>query len=49
LDADKTMHNTAVMEQHVFVVFIDYRGHHRKGVAILNATQVNLKQKLWFH
>jgi len=26
------------MEQHVFLFFIDYRGHHRKGVAIYNAT-----------
>ncbi len=26
------------MEQHVFCIFIDYRGHHRKGVAIYVAT-----------
>jgi hypothetical protein len=25
------------MEQHVFCIFIDYRGHHRKGVAICYA------------
>jgi len=25
----------AAMEQHVFCIFIDYRGHHRKGVAIM--------------
>jgi hypothetical protein len=37
------------MEQHIFCLFIDYRGHHRKGVAIYNATYVNLQQKLWFH
>jgi hypothetical protein len=24
----------AAMEQHVFCIFIDYRGHHRKGVAM---------------
>ncbi len=28
-----------------FCIFIDYRGHHRKGVAIYNATWVNLQQK----
>ncbi len=32
-----------------FCIFIDYRGHHRKGVAIYSATLVNLQQKLWFH
>jgi hypothetical protein len=37
------------MEQHVFCIFIDYRGRHRKGVAIYDATLVNLQQKLWFH
>ncbi len=26
------------MEQDVFWIFIDRRGHHRKGVAIYNAT-----------
>ncbi len=26
------------MEQQVFFIFIDYRGHHRKGVAIYNTT-----------
>jgi hypothetical protein len=25
------------MEQHILCIFIDYRGHHRKGVAIYNA------------
>jgi hypothetical protein len=27
------------MEQHIFCIFIDYRGHHRKGVAIYKTTQ----------
>jgi hypothetical protein len=36
------------MEQWIFCIFIDYREHHRKGVAIYNATEVNLQQKLWF-
>jgi hypothetical protein len=27
----------ASMEEHIFYIFIDYRGHHRKGAAILNA------------
>ncbi len=27
-----------LMEQRNFFVFIDYRGHHRKGVAIYSAT-----------
>jgi hypothetical protein len=26
-----------LMEQYIFYIFIDYRGHHRKGVAIYNA------------
>ncbi len=26
------------MEQHSFCIFIDYRRHHRKGVAIYNDT-----------
>ncbi len=30
-------------------MFIDYRGHHRKGVAIYNNNLVNLQQKPWFH
>ncbi len=37
------------MEQHIFCILIDYRGRHRKGVAIYNATYVNLQQKPWFH
>ncbi len=37
------------MEQHVFCIFIHYRGHRRKGVSIYNATTVNLQQKPWFH
>jgi hypothetical protein len=36
------------MEQHVFYYFNDYRGHHRKGVAIHTATEFNLDKK-WFH
>jgi hypothetical protein len=30
--------NAHKMEQHVFCIFIDDRGHHRKGVAIYNVT-----------
>ncbi len=26
--------NCLAMEQHIFCIFIDYRGHHRKGVAM---------------
>jgi len=37
------------MEQRIFCIFIDYRGHHRKGDEIYNVTLVNLQQKLWFH
>jgi hypothetical protein len=36
------------MEQHVFGISTDYRGHHRKGVAIQNATLVNMQQNTWF-
>ncbi len=38
-----------VTEQHISLHFIDYRGHHRKGVEIYNAALVNLQQKPWFH
>jgi hypothetical protein len=37
------------MEQHVYYILIDYRGCHRKGVAIYNTISVNLQQKPWFH
>ncbi len=33
------------MEQHGFYYFDDYRGHHRKGIAIYTATEVNLHKK----
>ncbi len=36
------------MEQHIVCIFIDYRGHHRKGVEIFNADYVNFQPKLWF-
>ena len=36
------------MEQHVFFIFIDYRGHHRKGVEIFYADYVNFQPKPWF-
>ncbi len=35
------------MEKHVFCIFIDYRVHYRKGVAIYVPT-FNLQHKLWF-
>ncbi len=37
------------MEQHVLLIFIDYKGLQRKGVAIYIAAWVNLRQKRWFH
>jgi hypothetical protein len=27
----------STMEQHIFCILIDYRGHHKKGFAIYNA------------
>ncbi len=33
------------MEQRVFFIYIDYRGHHRKGAAIYDATLINLQRK----
>jgi hypothetical protein len=33
----------------IFCIFIDYRGRHRIGAAIYNATYASLQQKLWFH
>jgi hypothetical protein len=37
------------MKQHIFCIFIDYRGQYRKGVAIYHTTSVNLQPKPWFH
>ncbi len=31
-------------EQHIFKIIISLRGHHRKGITIYNASEVNLKQ-----
>ncbi len=36
------------MEHQFYCILIDYRGHHRKGVAIYSATLVNLQQNLGF-
>jgi hypothetical protein len=33
------------MEQKVFIIFIDYRGHHLADIKICNAAIVNLHQK----
>jgi hypothetical protein len=37
------------MAKLVCCIFIEYRGHHRKGVAIYNANEINLQPKPWFH
>jgi hypothetical protein len=37
------------MEQHILWILFDYRGRHRKDVAVYNATYINLQQKPWFH
>jgi hypothetical protein len=37
------------MEQHIFCSFIDYRGHHRQGVAIFYTDYVNCQPKPWFN
>jgi hypothetical protein len=33
------------MEQHILKTDIKYRGHHKKGITIFNATKVSLQQK----
>ncbi len=33
-----------LMEQRILNFFIDYRGHHRKGISIYNATEGSLQQ-----
>ncbi len=38
----------ALMEQHVFYYFDDYRGRHRKSIAIYTATEINLQKHLGF-
>jgi len=47
--AAKISPKNATMEHHVFSFRTDYRGHHRKGVAINNSTLVNLQTIPWFH
>ncbi len=42
-------HKTFSIGIAVFCIFIDYRGKHRKGVAIYNVIQVILPPKPWFH
>ena len=36
------------MEQHIFYIIIDCRGHHRKSVKIYNPTYVSLQQDVCF-
>jgi len=38
-----------ILEQHVFCILIDYRGRHRKGVAIYSLTRSIYNKKPWFH
>jgi hypothetical protein len=42
-------YETNKMEQRVFCIIINYRGHHTKGVAIYYITSVNLQQQPWFN
>jgi hypothetical protein len=37
-----------IMEQQIFYIFIDYRGHHWKGIESYYSAEVNLLQKHWF-
>ncbi len=37
-----------VMEQHNLKIVIEYRGRHKKGIIILNATEVSLHQKFMY-
>ncbi len=37
------------MEQHIFCIFIDYRGHHRQGVENFNVDHVNFQPKPCFN
>jgi hypothetical protein len=36
------------MEEHIFKITIDYRGHHRKGITTFNAFEAGLQQNLSF-
>ncbi len=36
------------MEQHVLKIVIEYRGRHKKGITIFNATEVSLQQNFMF-
>ncbi len=38
-----------LMEEHIFNIFNNYSGCHRKGNLIHNAAEINLLPKLWFH
>ncbi len=38
-----------LMEQHIFCIFIDYRGRHWKGVSVYNVIRINLQPKPLLH
>ncbi len=39
----------ATMEkQHILMIAVEYRGRHKKGITILNATEVSLQQNILF-
>ena len=40
--------HSTTMEQHIFGIFIDYRGRHRKGVAIYDAIKSLYDKNLAF-
>ncbi len=41
----KLLYIKVTMEQHIFSICIDYRGRHRKAIAIYDASEVKLQQK----
>ena len=41
------LQSNLTMEQHIFCIFIEYRGHHRKGVADCYASVVKFTAKTW--
>ncbi len=44
-DNDKFISPLLTLEQYIFSICIDYRGRHRKAIAIYDATEVKLQQK----
>ncbi len=47
-EEENLLNDKELMEQHISLIVIDYKGRHWEGITIFNATAINLWQKLVF-